>query len=179
VSAAGGPCRAPAADELHAKNTSTIDHVLNHFEGVKQVGAGRWMAKCSHHDDRQASLSIKEGDDGRVLINCFAGCPNLDIVTSAGLAFVDLFPPRSRARLKARVWKGTITMNPQGRPALVSFGDDQVAALLGEVARLSYVRGSFDKRIAAELRSVAAACGVDEVGLALAVDAAIATEEPA
>jgi hypothetical protein len=160
-------------------NSSTpIDRVLSHFEGVHRSGAG-WMARCSHHADRQASLSIREGDDGRVLLRCHAGCANLDVVASAGLSFVDLFPPRSRERLKARVWKGTITMNPHGRPALVSFGDDQVAALLGEVARLSYVRGSFDARVAAALRIVAAACGVDEVGLALAVDAAIATEEPA
>jgi hypothetical protein len=160
-------------------NSSTpIDRVLSHFEGVHRSGAG-WMARCSHHADRQASLSIKEGDDGRVLINCFGGCPNLDVVTSAGLSWVDLFPPRSRERLKARVWKGAIALNPQGRPALAAFGDDQVAALLGEVARLAYVRGTLDKRITAALRLVSEACGVDHVGLALAVDAAIATEEPA
>ncbi len=161
-----------------ANGNTPVDHVLSHLQGVRRSGAG-WMAKCPHHDDRQASLSIKEGDDGRVLINCFGGCANLDVVTSAGLAFVDLFPPRSRERLKARVWKGTITMNPQGRPALASFGDDQVAALLGEVARLAYVRGTLDKRITAALRLVSEACGVDHVGLALTVDAAIATEEPA
>lgn len=160
-------------------NSSTpIDRVLSHLQGVHRSGAG-WTARCPHHSDKQASLSIKEGDDGRVLIHCFAGCPNLDVVTSAGLAFVDLFPPGSRERLKARVWKGAITMNPQGRPALVSFGDDQVAALLGEVARLAYVRGTFDKRIAAALQLVSEACGVDNVGLALAVDVAIATEDPA
>jgi hypothetical protein len=70
-------------------------------------------------------------------------------------------------------------MNPLGRPALAAFGDDQVAALLGEVARLAFVRGSLDKRITAALRLVSEACGVDHVGLALAVDAAVATEEPA
>jgi hypothetical protein len=178
VSEGRGPAKGPTTTEQTPKNTSTIDHVLSHLQGVHRSGAG-WMAKCPHHDDRQASLSISVGADGRVLLHCFRGCPNLDVVTSAGLAFVDLFPPGSRERLKARVWKGAITMNPQGRPALVSFGDDQVAALLGEVARLSYVRGTFDKRIAAALRLVSEACGVDHVGLALAVDAALATEQPA
>jgi hypothetical protein len=178
VSEARGPGKTPAADELHAKNSSTIDHVLSHLQGVHRSGAG-WMAKCPHHDDRQASLSISVGADGRVLLHCFRGCPNLDVVASAGLSMTDLFPPGSRERPKARVWKGTITMNPQGRPALVSFGDDQAAALLGEVARLSYVRGTLDKRITSALQLVSEACGVDHVGLALAVDAAIATEEPA
>jgi hypothetical protein len=159
-------------------NITPIDRVLSHLEGVRRSGAG-WMARCPHHDDRQPSLSIKEGNDGRVLIRCHAGCPNLDVVTSAGLAFVDLFPPRSRERFKPRAWKGTITMNPNGRPALASFGDDQVAALFGEVARLAFVRGTLDKRIAAALRLVSEACGVDHVGLALAVDSALATEEPA
>jgi putative DNA primase/helicase len=33
-----------------------------------------WVAKCPCHDDRKPSLSIKEGEDGRLLMNCFAGC---------------------------------------------------------------------------------------------------------
>ncbi|HEY8756799.1 MAG TPA: hypothetical protein VIN65_10690 [Candidatus Dormibacteraeota bacterium] len=158
--------------------TTPVDRVLSHLEGTRRSGAG-WTARCPNHDDRQASLSVKEGDDGRVLLHCFASCANADIVMSAGLSFPDLFPPRSRERFKPRAWKGTITMNPNGRPALASFGDDQVAALLGEVARLAFVRGTLDKRITAALRVVSAACGVDHVGLALAVDAAIATDEPA
>ena len=31
------------------------------------------MVRCPAHDDKQASLSIKDGDDG-LLVNCFAGC---------------------------------------------------------------------------------------------------------
>jgi hypothetical protein len=155
-----------------------VDAVLSHLQGVRRSGAG-WMAKCPHHADRAPSLSVTEAADGKVLLHCHAGCSADSVRTSAGLAWVDLFPPGNRERFKARVWMGVITMNPQGRPALASFGDDTVAALLGEVARLSYVRGSFDKRIAAALLTVAAACGVDDVGLALAVDAALAEEDPA
>ena len=106
------------------------------------------MASCPHHTDRQASLSIKEGEDGRVLLHCFAGCANADVVASAGLSFPDLFPPGSRERMKARVFVGSIAMNPNGRPALTAFGDDQVAALLGELARLAKVRGTLDKPVA-------------------------------
>jgi hypothetical protein len=33
-----------------------------------------WVARCPAHDDRDPSLSIGEGVDGRLLLCCFAGC---------------------------------------------------------------------------------------------------------
>jgi hypothetical protein len=158
--------------------TRPIDNVLGHLQGVRRSGAD-WVARCPHHEDKQASLSVKEGDGGTVLLHCFAGCGTADVVVSAGLAFVDLFPPGSRERLKPRVWMGVIPMNPSGRPALASFGDDQVAALLGELARLAKVRGTLDKRIGAALKVVGEAVGVSSERLAEAARAALATEEPA
>lgn len=38
-----------------------------------------WLAKCPCHDDKRPSLSITEGEDGRLLLNCFAGCEFEDI----------------------------------------------------------------------------------------------------
>jgi hypothetical protein len=152
-----------------------IDNVLGHLQGVRRSGAG-WVARCPHHEDKQASLSVKEGDGGTVLLHCFAGCGTADVVVSAGLAFVDLFPPGSRERLKPRVWMGVIPMNSNGRPALASFGDDRVAALLAELARLAHVRGRLDERIAGAMRIVGAAVGVSEERLREAVREALATE---
>lgn len=157
-------------------STRPVDRVLDHLQGVRRTGAG-WMAKCPHHGDRQASLSVREADDGRVLLHCFAGCGNADVVASAGLSFPDLFAAGSRERLKARVWKGLITMNAHGRPALASFGDDQVAALLGELARLAKVRNTLDKPVATALKALASAAGVSPDRLAEAVRGALATEE--
>jgi hypothetical protein len=159
-----------------ANGNTPVDHVLNHLQGVRRSGAG-WTARCPNHDDRQASLSVKEGDDGRVLLHCFASCANADIVMSAGLSFPDLFPAGTRERLKSRTWMGVIPMNPNGRPALASFGDDRVAALLGELARLAKVRGTLDKPVATALRALAAAVGVSPERLTEAVRAALATEE--
>jgi len=51
-----------------------------------------YMARCPAHDDRNASLSIGEGRDGRVLLKCFAGCSFDQIVSAAGLTTRDLFP---------------------------------------------------------------------------------------
>jgi CHC2 zinc finger len=161
-----------------ANGNTPVDHVLSHLQGVRRSGAG-WMAKCPHHDDRQPSLSIKEADDGKVLLHCHRGCGTADIVMSVGLSFGDLFPPGSRERRQPRVWLGNIPMGPNGRPALESMGDDRVAAWLGEIARLASARGTLDEKIVASIRIVAGAVGVSRERLAEAARAAIATDEPA
>ena len=38
-----------------------------------RTGRG-WMARCPAHDDRNPSLSIADGAEGRILLTCFAGC---------------------------------------------------------------------------------------------------------
>ena len=48
-------------------------------------------AQCPAHDDRDPSLSIRECDDGKVLVHCFAGCKTEDILGALGLAWGDLF----------------------------------------------------------------------------------------
>jgi hypothetical protein len=150
--------------------------VLSHLKGVRRSNGDGWMARCPHHDDKQASLSLKVGGDGTVLLHCFRGCGNADIVVSAGLAFVDLFPPRSRERWQPRVWMGGVPMAPHGRPALESFGDDRTAAMLGELARLASVRGRLDTQVAAAMRLVATAVDVSAERLREAVRSALETE---
>jgi hypothetical protein len=50
--------------------------------------------RCPAHDDRNASLSVTEGDDGRVLVKCFSGCEVDRIVAALGLELADLFERR-------------------------------------------------------------------------------------
>jgi len=64
------------------------------LHGVKCMGQNRWLAKCPSHDDRAPSLSIRELEDGRVLLHCFAGCDVHEVVHAVGLQIDDLFPPR-------------------------------------------------------------------------------------
>lgn len=70
----------------------SADLLLSRLDGVKDRGHGRWLAKCPAHDDRSPSLSVREADDGTVLIRCFAGCGAVEIVTAVGLQLRDLFP---------------------------------------------------------------------------------------
>jgi len=68
----------------------TIDEVLAHFEGVKRIRDGDYIALCRSHNDRNPSLSIKEMPD-RILLHCHAGCHINAVVQAAGLTFDDLF----------------------------------------------------------------------------------------
>jgi hypothetical protein len=69
---------------------SAVERVLDRLERVKRSGSG-WTAHCPAHEDRVASLSVGEGDDGRVLVRCHAGCSVEDVVATLGLELRDLF----------------------------------------------------------------------------------------
>ena len=71
------------------------DSILSKLDRVRARGDGRWTARCPAHDDSGPSLSVRELEDGRVLMHCFAGCSALAVVESIGLTIGDLFPARS------------------------------------------------------------------------------------
>jgi hypothetical protein len=70
---------------------SAVQRVLDRIVGYRSTGEGKWIARCPAHEDRSPSLSIREKDDGRVLINCFAGCGAGDVLAAIGLRMSDLF----------------------------------------------------------------------------------------
>jgi hypothetical protein len=74
--------------------TAPLDRVLARLPAAQQHGTS-WRDRCPVHDGASAtSLSITEGDDGRVLLHCFSGCPVEAIVAKLGLTMGDLYPPR-------------------------------------------------------------------------------------
>ena len=40
---------------------------------LRRSGTG-YLARCPAHDDRKASLSVRESEDCAILVKCFAGC---------------------------------------------------------------------------------------------------------
>ena len=76
-------------------------NLLNRLSRVKKTGADRWMACCPAHQDKTASLSIKDLPDGRVLLHCFAGCDPDSVLAAVGLTFSDLMPERLQADFKS------------------------------------------------------------------------------
>jgi hypothetical protein len=65
--------------------------IIDRLDGVRETGPSRWIARCPAHEDRSPSLSIRELDDGRVLIHDFGGCETGDVLSAIGLGFRDLF----------------------------------------------------------------------------------------
>ena len=82
-----------------------VANVLSRLEGVKQSGTN-WYARCPcRNDDSNPSLSIGQGDDGRVLMTCHRGNPcSLDeICTAINLKKQDLFPKKDEEPVKVKV----------------------------------------------------------------------------
>ena len=72
---------------------TNVYELLDRLRKVRRTARG-WTALCPTHDDKEPSLSINEGDDGRVLLYCHAGCPTERVLTTLDMTFRDLFPRR-------------------------------------------------------------------------------------
>jgi len=135
----------------------TAEALLLRLEKVRRTGAGRWIARCPVHHDKSPSLSIRELDDGRVLLHCFAGCSVHDVVAAVGLEMDTLFPDRPTGKkperrpfsamdaLRALAFEGTLV--------LLAAKDTSTGKVLsaGDIERLAIVVG----RINAALEAVA------------------------
>ena len=71
-----------------------IDAILSRLEKVRKTGRDSWVACCPAHDDRNPSMTLRELDDGRILLHCFAGCSVEEVLASTGLSFDALVPEK-------------------------------------------------------------------------------------
>jgi hypothetical protein len=71
--------------------------LLERLDGVRRTGPGTWRARCPSHGSKSLTLAIREADDGKVLLKCFAECSVDEVVGAVGLKLEDLFPPSRRA----------------------------------------------------------------------------------
>jgi len=78
--------------------SAAFTHVIDRLHNIKG-GINGWTARCPSHDDRHNSLSVTEGEDGRVLVHCHAGCEAELIVSALGLEMKDLFEESAGGRL--------------------------------------------------------------------------------
>ena len=67
----------------------TLDEFVSRLENAKRSGAG-WIAKCPAHDDNRASLGVSQGDNGKILVKCYANCEFSAILASMQLEAKDL-----------------------------------------------------------------------------------------
>src|ERR687898_318748 len=85
-----------------------VQRLLERLEGV-ETRNGSYQALCPAHEDRQPSLNLSEGEDGRALIKCFAGCTPERITDALGLQMNDLFEHHNGSPAQRR--------KPSGPPA--------------------------------------------------------------
>jgi 5S rRNA maturation endonuclease (ribonuclease M5) len=93
----------------------TVEEFVSRLDGASGAGGGH-VARCPAHQDDRASLSVGEGDDGRVLLRCFAGCEPEAVVAALGLEMKDLFPAKEKPVRQAK-------------PAPPPLSADEVAAM--------------------------------------------------
>ena len=102
-----------------------VDRLLAKLPDAKQAGKG-WSARCPAHEDGRASLSIAEGDDGRALVHCHAGCTADAICAAVGL------------RVQARV-NGVVKQDSRTGdmifdvPTLIAFVSEYMTLEVGDV----------------------------------------------
>lgn len=106
----------------------SADALLERLRRVRSTGTGRWLACCPAHEDRTPSLSIRELDDGRILLHCFAGCAVGDVVAAVGLELHDLYPDRPLGH----------AIPPERRPFVAA---DVLAATAGEALIVAIAAG--------------------------------------
>lgn len=75
-----------------------IDDLLARLKKVRKTGPNNWIACCPAHEDKNPSMTVGVGDNGGILMYCFALCP-IDAITGAmGLEVSDLMPERPQGR---------------------------------------------------------------------------------
>lgn len=72
-----------------------IENLLSKLHKVKSTGKGRWLCSCPAHKDKSPSMHIQLSDDGKILINCKAGCDTYSILKSIGLDWEDVMPEKA------------------------------------------------------------------------------------
>ena len=189
-----------------APNPGDHDPITHLVEALRANGlhtvksSGGFMAQCPAHEDRQPSLSISTGKDGRALVYCHAGCGIRDILDTLGIDPQALFadydparessgnlihvrawrekkapapkPPKDTTRHKTAHWD---YQHPNGTPAARIVRYDLVDKATGEVVGKTFTQHGINGD-----GSIAANLGGMDVPLynAPAVAAAIANGHP-
>lgn len=112
----------------------TAADLISRLDGVRETGEGKWIARCPAHDDRSPSLSVREVNDGTILIKCFAGCDTLAVCRSIGIEIRDLFPDQYVRRVDTRA-RGVPRLSAAERLELIEHEITVAALVVEEIAR--------------------------------------------
>ena len=114
-----------SAKQNYPRNYSLnpLNTVLERVENPRISGDG-WRADCPTGHRSRSSLMISQGDDGRALLYCHAGCTFDEIVTGLGIQKQDLFARQDpvnmtpqqrweyRDKVRQSAWKTALELLP-------------------------------------------------------------------
>jgi len=126
----------------------SVDLLLSRLRRVRRVGPGKWSASCPTREDRSPSLSIREKEDGTILIRDFGGDDVASILAAIGLAFTDLFPKQpGYSKPIKRPFNASDVLD------MVAFESSVAALIASEVLRKREVKEEdFDRLLTAAQR---------------------------
>jgi len=110
----------------------SLDWALSRLGGVRTY-AGYYTAHCPAHNDRNASLSVRESEAGKLLFKCFAGCDYRSIIDALG----------------GELWPGALRL--PAKPAKPALKDGKLTEIARRIWRES--RPAADTLVQAYLRS--------------------------
>lgn len=73
----------------------TFESFVQLLDQVRHTSRG-FVSRCPGHRDQSPSLSLREAEDGRILLHCFAQCDVHQICAALGLEVRDLYPDGQR-----------------------------------------------------------------------------------
>ena len=69
----------------------TAAEFVHCLQGARETRRSHWVARCPAHNDRAPSLAVRETQDGKILLHCFAGCTVQDVCDALGVRVSALF----------------------------------------------------------------------------------------
>jgi Protein of unknown function (DUF3987) len=98
-----------------------IGRLHSHGCNPRETGSGQWKSRCPAHKGRSSNLSIKQADDGAVILHCHhvdatgQTCSAEAVVRSLGLEMRDLFPEKLGSPLRKPKAAATPSRNGNGK----------------------------------------------------------------
>lgn len=68
----------------------TLQEIIGYFQGAHRLNDHSYQCLCPAHPDEKASLTISEGKQQPIVLNCHAGCSPEDVLAAVGLTFADI-----------------------------------------------------------------------------------------
>ncbi len=126
----------------------SADLLLSKLHRVRRTGPGRWIASCPTRDDKSPSLSVRELDDGTVLLHDFGGDDVGSILAAVGMSFDDLFPAKA-GHFSKPVRR---PFNPSDVLALVAFEASVAVLVISDVLKGTATDADRDRLLVAAQR---------------------------